>query len=92
MDEERFHRYSKMSKEELWRVEDKFDVIMHDSYGADSMIWEADCEFFVILDWNYKSQEPLKCRLTTVGEEPDVLTAVEKDEGFIFQWEKEDSR
>ena len=50
-----------MPRQALWDLEEKYDVMIDELYGAERMRREARLAAVVILNWRRDGQQPLRC-------------------------------
>ncbi|MCB2231169.1 HprK-related kinase B [bacterium] len=76
-------RLSAMSTDELWELEQKYDVMIDDTYGEDRFVLEAPMNALVILNWQ-RTGKPTDFDEVDPGERRDLLAAFVKDPGLFF--------
>ncbi|MGD2116810.1 MAG: HprK-related kinase B [Chromatiales bacterium] len=72
--------------EELWHLEQKYDVIINQLYGPDRISLEAPLKAFVVLNWQRDSDQPTQLRPIDLAQRPDLLKAIMKSPGPFFQY------
>lgn len=72
--------------EELWDIEDKYDVRVEQVYGAGSIVEEAPLEAFLVLNWHRSSDAPLRVEQVNLDERRELLGAIMKSPGPFYQY------
>ncbi|PVB59820.1 HprK-related kinase B [Labrenzia sp. 011] len=85
LDEEREEELRNMEPDELWHVEEKYDLFIEDIYGPGRIAHEAGLTDFWVLNWSRDSDEPTKVKKTDLRERPDLLSAIMKSPGPFYQ-------
>lgn len=76
-----------MPNEQLWELEDKYDVLIDEVYGADRFTVTTPLGAFLVLNWKRNSDEPLKLQQVDLAERRDLLTAaIMKSPGPFYQF------
>ena len=75
-----------MPKEQLWELEDKYDVLIDEVYGADRFTVETPLGAFLVLNWQRGSDEPLNLQRIDLSERRDLLSAIMKSPGPFYQF------
>jgi HprK-related kinase B len=75
-----------MPREELWELEEKFDVIIDEIYGRDRITTAAPLTAFLVLNWQRNSDESLKLQRVDLAERRDLLAAIMKSPGPFYQY------
>ncbi len=75
-----------MSQEELWQLEDKYDVFIDEVYGANRIASSAPLEALIILNWQHASKLNLTVERIKLAERYDLLDAVMKSPGPFYQY------
>jgi HprK-related kinase B len=70
-----------LSREELWAIEEKYDVDVEDCFGAGRLLMEAPLSLFVVLNWNRASGAPFSLRRASLADRPDLLDPIMKPPG-----------
>lgn len=76
-------RFSRLSPEELWDIEHKYDVHIEDCFGPDRFILSAPMDGLVILNWKQTDEETTVKRVD-LNERRDLLPAFMKSTGLFF--------
>ncbi len=75
-----------LPKDELWHLEDKYDVLVDDIYGQDRIIAQAPLAVFLVLNWSRDSQRPFALLPVNLAERRELLTrAIMKSPGPFYQ-------
>ncbi len=76
-----------LPKEELWDLEDKYDVLINQIYGPDRFTVEMPLKAFLVLNWERNSAAPLQLQQVNLAERRDLLTvAIMKSPGPFYQF------
>ncbi len=75
-----------LPREELWQLEDKYDVHVDRIYGDGRIIPEAPLNAFLVLNWKRDSDEPLTVEHVDLAERGDLLGAIMKSPGPFYQY------
>jgi len=72
--------------QELWELEDKYDVDVETIYGAGRIVQEALLSAFLILNWQRDSDVPLQLAAVDLASRRDLLAAIMKSPGPFYQY------
>ncbi|MEN8179755.1 MAG: HprK-related kinase B [Pseudomonadota bacterium] len=75
-----------LPKQELWELEDKYDVDVEAMYGAGRITTQAPLHAFLVLNWQRESDEPLQLKQVDLDQRPDLLSAIMKSPGPFYQY------
>ena len=76
-----------MEKEELWHLEEKYDVDVEDVYGVGKITPQADMAAFLILNWKRDANEPCNIHRVYLAERSELLHhAIMKSPGPFYQF------
>jgi len=76
-----------MPNEQLWELEEKYDVLIDQVYGPDRFTVAQPLGAFLVLNWKRDSDEPLKLQQVDLAERRDLLTvAIMKSPGPFYQF------
>jgi len=75
-----------LPNEQLWELEDKYDVLIDQVYGPDRFTVEKPLGAFLVLNWQRNSDEPLKLQRVDLSERRDLLSAIMKSPGPFYQF------
>jgi len=76
-------RFLRMSPEELWTLEHKFDALIDQLFGPDRFILQSPMRFLVLLNWN-RDIAATRFEEIDVHRRHDLLAAFMKDTGLFF--------
>lgn len=68
---------------ELWDLEEKYDVMVAEVFGADRCNWQAPLRAFCVLNWQRGGSDPVVLQPARFEERPDLLAAVVKPPGVF---------
>lgn len=85
--EQEIARFQNMPTDELWQLEEKYDVDVAALYGDDKFAEQPELTYFVVLNWSRSSEEPTKITRFSADEKPKLLAAIMKSCGPFFQYE-----
>jgi HprK-related kinase B len=75
-----------MPNEELWHIEDKYDVLIDEVYGHDRITQQAPITTFLVLNWQRDSDQPLNLQQVDLAQRADLLGAIMKSPGPFYQY------
>ncbi|RDH83512.1 MAG: HprK-related kinase B [endosymbiont of Escarpia spicata] len=76
-----------LPQDELWHLEDKYDVLVEQVYGPDRITPEAPLSAFLILNWRRDSNEATSVERVDLEQRRDLLTgAIMKSPGPFYQY------
>lgn len=75
-----------LPKNELWNLEEKYDVLIDEIYGQNRIASEAPLAAFLVLNWKRDSEQPLKLQPVNLVERRDLLGAIMKSPGPFYQY------
>ena len=84
-EQQRSH-YLALPKAELWELEEKYDVMINESYGAGKMLQQTPLTDFIILNWKRDSDDELCLTQVDIEQRRDLLPAVMKSPGPFYQY------
>lgn len=87
--EERRRELAGMPTEELWGLEEKYDVPIGDVFGPDRIRHGAPFSALVILGWNAGEEAPPRFEPVDLGDRPEALEVVRKDPGVFYPGPRE---
>ncbi|TNF99951.1 MAG: HprK-related kinase B [Gammaproteobacteria bacterium] len=76
----------RLPPEELWHIEDKYDVHIDHVYGSGRIVEQAPITSFLILNWTRDSDEETTIEKVDLGERRDLLGALMKSPGPFYQF------
>ncbi|MES9957423.1 MAG: HprK-related kinase B [Sedimenticola sp.] len=75
-----------MPRNELWELEEKYDVLIDQLYGRDRITPEAPLAAFLVLNWQRDNDTPLQLQRVDLAERRDLLGAIMKSPGPFYQY------
>ncbi|MEN8165978.1 MAG: HprK-related kinase B [Pseudomonadota bacterium] len=72
--------------QELWELEEKYDVDVEALYGAGRIVPQAPLSAFLVLNWHRESEQPLQLRRVELEQRRDLLSAIMKSPGPFYQY------
>jgi len=75
-----------MPKQELWHLEEKYDVDVEQVYGKGKIVTRQRMDSFLILNWSFKNQAPCSINKVNISERTELLEAVMKSPGPFYQF------
>ncbi|MDJ0807424.1 MAG: HprK-related kinase B [Gammaproteobacteria bacterium] len=75
-----------LPKQQLWDLEDKYDVNVQAVYGAGRISTQAPLHAFLVLNWQREGNEPLQLKQIELAQRPDLLSAIMKSPGPFYQY------
>lgn len=85
IDEEREEELRNMERDELWHLEEKYDLFIDDIYGPGRISHEAQLTDFWVLNWARDSRAPTAVTKVELRERTDLLPAIMKSPGPFYQ-------
>ena len=77
--------YLAMPSDQLWILEDKYDVHIDRVYGPGRISEQANLSAFLVLNWE-RDNSPLKVERVNLDERRDLLAAIMKSPGPFYQF------
>lgn len=71
--------------DELWHLEEKYDVWIEDIYGEHKIAPKGTLKNFLILNWKHDHKEPCTIKEVNIVERRDLLKAIMKSPGPFYQ-------
>ncbi|MCB1858458.1 MAG: HprK-related kinase B [Gammaproteobacteria bacterium] len=75
-----------LPSEDLWRIEEKYDVPIPALYGPGKIVSAATLGALVVLNWTLQSGEPMGIRRIDLRSRRDLLLAIMKSPGPFYQY------
>ncbi|MEA2078515.1 MAG: HprK-related kinase B [Pseudomonadota bacterium] len=72
--------------QELWELEDKYDVDVKTIYGAGRIVQEAPLSAFLILNWQRDADAASQFAAVDLASRRDLLAAIMKSSGPFYQY------
>ena len=85
LSEERQKILKTMPKQELWNLEEKYDVDVSQVYGPKRIKLNPILKHVVLLNWSHESQEPTQMNIIDPASKPELLKAIMKSSGPFYQ-------
>jgi len=76
----------KLPADELWHLEDKYDVLVDQIYGAGRITPCAPLATFLVLNWQRDSDAPLQVERVDLEQRRELLGAIMKSPGPFYQY------
>ena len=73
--------------QELWDLEEKYDVMVEVVYGKGRITQSARLANFLVLNWQRDSNQPLKVEQVDLRQRDDLLGAIMKSPGPFYQFQ-----
>ena len=73
-----------LPREELWDLEEKYDVDIEAVYGEGRQAAELPLRAFAVLTWSHRSREACQVTRTTLRDAPELLGPIMKHPGPFF--------
>jgi HprK-related kinase B len=86
LDDKRCEELLAMPTEELWHLEEKYDVDVERVYGEGKITSQQRMDSFLILNWSFNSEEDCSIKAVNIQQRPELLTAVMKSPGPFYQF------
>ena len=74
-----------LPKQELWHLEEKYDVHIEKIYGPNRVTTEAALEAFVILNWQHETDQTTAVTAVDILQRRELLMALMKSPGPFYQ-------
>lgn len=74
-----------LPQQQLWHLEDKYDVPIERLYGAGRIRHEAQLGAFLVLNWRHDTQQPMQLQQVDIRRRRDLLPALMKSPGPFLQ-------
>ena len=78
------NRLSHLPKQELWDLEDKYDVDIESVYGNDRIANKTPLQAFIVLNWQHNSTQTFQVNKVDLNERGDLLPAIMKSPGPFY--------
>jgi HprK-related kinase B len=83
---ERRDQLLSLPPQELWHLEEKYDVHVEQIYGPGRVCTEVQLLSFVILNWQRESAEETRVAAVDIGQRRELLEALMKSPGPFYQY------
>lgn len=83
---ERERQLASFSQEELWGLEEKYDVLVDHVYGKGRTCYRAALAGLIVLNWSFRNvSQPAEFRAVNLAERDDLLDLVRKSPGVFHR-------
>jgi HprK-related kinase B len=72
---------ARLGKDELWQLEEKYDVYIDECFGEDRFAYSGHVDALFVLNWDRNSTETTILSRAQLADRPDLLGAVMKSPG-----------
>ncbi len=76
----------RLPAQQLWDLEDKYDVFIDEVYGSDRIVERGRLAAFLVLNWRRDSEHPTRVRQVDLRRRPELLDAIMKSPGPFYQY------
>ena len=83
---ERRQQLLALPRQQLWELEEKYDVMIEDIYGKGRITAHASLRDFLVLNWQLDSDQPMTVQRVELSERADLHGAILKSPGPFFQY------
>jgi len=73
-----------MPKNDLWKLEQKYDADISELYGAGRIQHETELTKFLVLNWQHDTDKELRVARADLSQRPDLLSAIMKPSGPFY--------
>jgi HprK-related kinase B len=81
LDETRRRELQRLPLEQLWELEEKYDVPIRQVYGDGRVAFRAPLRFLILLNWSYKNDVAARFKEIVLSDRRDLLDLVMKNAG-----------
>lgn len=85
LNDEREEELRNMEPDDLWHLEEKYDLFIDDIYGPGRISHSAKLTDFWVLNWARDSDAPTRVNKISLKDRPDLLPAIVKRPGPFYQ-------
>ncbi|WP_135078423.1 HprK-related kinase B [Terasakiella sp. SH-1] len=82
---DRLRELEKLPQQQLWDIEEKYDVFIEDVYGPDKINHTGRMDAILILNWERESSAPCRIHEVDITERTELLQAIMKSPGPFYQ-------
>ena len=86
LSEQQRERLLKLPDDELWELEEKYDVLVESLYGVDRIVQQAPLKVLFILNWQRESRQPVDIHRVELNGRRELLGAIMKSPGPFYQY------
>ena len=79
------NRFADMPVNELWNIEQKYDVPIPQCYGENKISLSGTLKNLVLLDWSLNSSRQTELNAVNIEKQPEALEGLRKSPGPFFQ-------
>jgi HprK-related kinase B len=84
--DERRRALAGLGVQEIWNLEEKYDVLVDDAYGPGRAVYLANLAALIILNWSWKDEAaPTRFTAVDLDRRPDLLELVMKSPGVFYR-------
>lgn len=83
--QEEQNRFARMPVNELWDIEQKYDVLIPQCYGEKKINLSGTLKNLVLLDWSLNSPQQTELNAVNIEQQPELLEGLRKSPGPFFQ-------
>lgn len=83
--QDRQQQLLEMAPEDLWELEEKYDVQIEDEYGAGRVGLTGQLKRLIMLDWSFSSNEETRIEAVNLDKEPNAIEGLRKRPGPFYQ-------
>ena len=84
MDQASREKLLQLDKDELWKLEDKYDADISELYGHNRIQHETSLRKFLVLNWQHGAAEKLEVTRVDLEQRPELLAAIMKPSGPFY--------
>ncbi|MDQ7031250.1 MAG: HprK-related kinase B [Desulfonauticus sp.] len=84
LSEEEKKHFSSLPTEELWKIEQKYDVFIDKCFGEDRFVLGGPMHALAILNWDFKQEARAHLEVVDLAKRRDLLQAFMKSPGLFF--------
>lgn len=77
-------RHEALSTDDLWELEEKYDVIVEQCFPACAFKLQAEMVGFIILNWDRRNKSPFSVNPINPGDHPELVVSVMKSPGILL--------
>jgi HprK-related kinase B len=86
LSDERQRQLAPLSREQIWNLEEKYDVLVDRIYGKGRIVYRADLAGLMILNWNWHGASvPTRFEAVDLAARPDLLELIMKSPGVFHR-------
>lgn len=78
-------RFTGMPKSQLWDIEQKYDVLIPNTYGEGKTALSGKLKHLILLDWALDATAPTALSSVDIDQTPEALEGLRKSPGPFFQ-------